>query len=303
MSRFVIGVDGGGTRTRVTVVSEEGVVLGGAEGAASLVSPGVAAASAAVVIDTCRIAAQAAGVELPAAHIWVGLAGVGNPEDREVILGELEKAEVAVAATVASDAEAALHDAFEGGQGILVISGTGSIVLARGPEGQMVRVGGWGVLLGDEGSGYSIGIAALKAVVRGEDGRSIETLLRDPILEALDVTRTSELVRWVAAANKAQIAGLVAVVERAAGEGDSAATEIIEGAVEALVGHVLTALRRLGPWPGRPSVAMSGGLLNPGGPLRTRFMSAAAGIVCHPLEREVHGLAGAASLALAALDT
>lgn len=303
MSRFVIGVDGGGTCTRVSLVDEEGAHIGTAEGPASLVHRGGGAASAAVVAATSGAAARAAGVDFPAEHLWAGLAGVGNPRDSEVIRAALESAGVATRVTIGSDAEAAFHDAFEGGPGILVISGTGSIVLARGAEGEAVRVGGWGVLLGDEGSGYSIGIAALKAVVRGEDGRSIKTLLRDPILGAVGVTRPSELVHWVSAATKAEIAGLVTLVERAAGDDDPAATEIIESAVEALIGHVLTAMRRLGPWPGRPTVALSGGLLNPGGPLRKRFMSAAAGIVCHPLEREVKGVHGAASLALAALES
>ena len=84
---------------------------------------------------------------------------------------------------VTTDIEIALTAAFGDGPGIVVVAGTGSVVLGRDPEGRMLRRGGYGWQMGDEGSGYAIGRAALGAVSRAHDGRSPETAITPVLME------------------------------------------------------------------------------------------------------------------------
>ncbi|RMH17357.1 MAG: hypothetical protein D6701_07625, partial [Gemmatimonadetes bacterium] len=279
------------------VTDLEGRPLAEAEGPAALVDPRRPEDSVAVVNGVARDALAAAGRSIPARALWAGVAGAGGDAVQRLLAERMRASGIAERLCVGSDADAAFHDAFADGPGILVISGTGSVVLGRGPDGRRAQVGGWGALLGDEGSGYAIGMAALRAVARGVDGRSAETSMTRPVLDRLGLDAPEALIGWVAGAKKSDVAGLVGIVEDAAAAGDAAASAIVDGAVESLVAHVLTAVRRLGPWPGRPPVALSGGLLSPSGPLRRRTMAALAGIVCQPLDREVSGVRGAATLA------
>ena len=92
---------------------------------------------------------------------------------------------------VGTDVEAAFHDAFGDGPGVMLIAGTGSIAWARDESGVMHRVGGWGQHVGDEGSGYWIGHGARSGAWTGaEDGRSAATALRESVLESLGLHRS-----------------------------------------------------------------------------------------------------------------
>ncbi|MYH48815.1 MAG: hypothetical protein F4151_04620, partial [Gammaproteobacteria bacterium] len=126
---YVAGVDGGGTRTRVLLLARDGATAGRAEGPAALVRPDRPAAAARVVADTVRRAADAAGVALPLPALWAGLAGAGQPRVRRALEAVLRNERIARAVRVGTDVEAAFHDAFGGGPGIVVVAGTGSVVL------------------------------------------------------------------------------------------------------------------------------------------------------------------------------
>jgi N-acetylglucosamine kinase-like BadF-type ATPase len=185
----------------------------------------------------------------------------------------------------------------------LLISGTGSIALGRSAAGSWLRVGGWGVHLGDEGSGYGIGRSALRALARGEDGRGAPTDLRGLVLDALGVAAPSDLIKWMAAARKADVAALVPLVCECAEAGDRVAASIVEEAVDELVAHVRTLIRRLEPWPATPEVAFAGGLIEEHGPLRSPMTEAMAGLPCRPLPRALDGARGACSLAMGLVAT
>ncbi len=152
--------------------------------------------------------------------------------------------------------------------------------------------------MGDEGGGYGIGVSALRAIVRGEDGRSVATDLRDPVLEALGVAGASGLIKWMATAQKADVASLVPLICELAEAGDQAAATVIEEAVHELVEHVRTLVRRLEPWPATAGVALAGGLLEKDGPLRLRLIRALEGLPCVHLDRVPDGARGACSLAM-----
>jgi N-acetylglucosamine kinase-like BadF-type ATPase len=297
MSGIVLGVDGGGTCTRVLLARVDGEELVRSVGGPALVDPNHPEASVDAVVAVCRKAAAAAGVELPITALWAGIAGAGDAGIRELLAAELGRRGLAERVGVGTDADVAYHDAFGDAPGILLIAGTGSVAMGRGEDGASATVGGWGVLLGDEGSGFAIGMAALRATVRGVDGRSMSTSMKEAVLGRLGLDRPEELVAWVARADKSDVAGLVPMVCRAADGGDAVASAIVEGAIEDLTSHVLTVVRRLGPWSGRPHVAVSGGLLGESGPLRDRTRAALAGLLCQPIDRLVDPARGAARLA------
>ena len=180
---YVAGVDGGGTRTRVLLLARDGATAGRAEGPAALVRPDRPAAAARVVADTVRRAAEAAGVALPLPALWAGLAGAGRPRVRRALEAALRDERIARAVRVGTDVEAAFHDAFGGGPGIVVVAGTGSVVLGAAEDGRRLQVGGWGGVMGDEGSGYHIGVSALRAIAAATDRRGPPTALTAAVLD------------------------------------------------------------------------------------------------------------------------
>jgi N-acetylglucosamine kinase-like BadF-type ATPase len=255
-----------------------------------------------VVADLCRTAVSDGGADLPVTGLWAGIAGAGTEPTRSLVEAALREAGLSELTAVGADAEAAFHDAFPSGPGILLISGTGSIALARGANGSRVRVGGWGGHLGDEGSGYGIGMSALRALARAEDGRSVSTSLRDSLLQAIGLAGPADLIKWVASARKADVASLVPLVCKAAEAGDEAATVIVEEAVTELVGHVGAVIRRLEPWSGTPEVALAGGLIQEDGPLQIRVVRALQELPCRVHDRTPDGARGACSLAMGLAD-
>ncbi|MFE0018261.1 N-acetylglucosamine kinase [Mesorhizobium sp. NPDC059054] len=142
-----------------------------------------------------------------------------------------------------NDVEAAHLGAFVGGAGILVLSGTGSMAWARNAVGVSHRVGGWGDTIGDEGSSYWIGRAALSLISQSIDGRAGATALTDLVFAHLRIDRAdpiNALAGWVTDLinPRAGIAALAVLVDRAAEAGDAGAACLIEQAAEELAKHV-----------------------------------------------------------------
>ena len=273
-----------------------------AVGPPTLIDPANPNATIGVIADLCREVTSKGGADLPVAGLWAGIAGAGTEPTKGVVEAALREVALSSRVAVGGDAESTFHDAFPSGPGILLLSGTGSIALGRGADGSRLRVGGWGSHLGDEGSGYRIGMSALRALARGEDGRGVSTDLRDPVLEALGLGGPADLIKWVATTKKAEVAALVPLICEVAEAGDQAAMTVIEKAVEALVGHVRTLVRRLEPWPDVAEVAFAGGLLEEGRPLRLRIIRAIEEMPCRALERAVDGARGACLLAMGLAD-
>jgi glucosamine kinase len=295
---IAIGVDGGGTHARAVILDERGREVARAEAPGAVVSMKSPEAAAAAVSEAVRSAAVAGRVALPAGALWAGLAGAGHEVSRLGVERALTAAGLARRVHVGTDVEAAFHAAFGNGPGILLIAGTGSIAWARGQTGGIRRVGGWGQQLGDEGSGYALGLRALRAVARAEDGRTPPTALRGGVLGALRLESPEELVPWIATATKSDVAALVPVVMRAAAAGDATAGALVTGAVRELVTHVEAIVARAGPWDERPGVMLSGGLLGPGGSLRERLAERLESLPVTLREGDVDAAFGAAALAM-----
>lgn len=272
MSVIVVGVDGGGSKTRVVVADESGKALGSIEGPASAVRPGAVEHSADVIAACVRDALAHAGMEHVVPKVlYVGVAGVGREPEREALWQALVAREVAEDVAVHPDAMIALDDAFAEGAGVLLIAGTGSVAFARGPDGTFARCGGWGPVIGDEGSGAWIGRRALNVAAASSDGREPESALTDALLTAIEADDPAALIPWAAHATPAQLAQLAPVVFRVAATGDLRANTLLSLAVEELVLHVRTLSRRLFvDERAATPVALAGGLLSRGAPLRKR---------------------------------
>lgn len=272
MSAIVIGVDGGGTRTRIWVADERGQQLGSAEGPGSALRPGEADRSADVIVATTREAlASCEMTHVTPKVLCVGVAGAGRDPERQALWQSLVSRDVADEVVVHADAAIALDDAFGDGAGILLIAGTGSVAFGRGPTGTSSRCGGWGPVCGDEGSGAWIGRRALSIVTAASDEREPPTTLVGAILTAAQVDDVDGLVGWAATATPADLASLAPVVASTADTGDLRANSLLSMASEELVLHVRTLARRLfGDERASIPVALAGGLLSAGAPLRKR---------------------------------
>lgn len=299
---LVIGVDAGGTHTRAVIADAHGRELGRAEAPGVVVGAVPTGAAVRAVTQAVQRAAEGADVGLPVEGMWAGMAGAGSKAGRLTVARELTAAGLAQRVVVGTDVEAAYHDAFGVGPGILLIAGTGSIAWAHHPTEGVIRVGGWGEKLGDEGSGYAIGMGALRAVAHAEDGRGPETALRGDLLEHLEVGRPEGLIAWASSASKGDIAALAPLVARASEHGDQVASGLLSQAVEDLTAHLTTVLRRAGPWPEPPGLALWGGLLSDGGTLRTAATVAIADYPVRLVSSDLDPAMGAARMALSALS-
>jgi glucosamine kinase len=310
-TKIYVGIDGGGTHTTALATDALGRELARLQGDAGLVRSTDPTAGAAALADLTERVLTAAGASLPATGLCCALAGAGREEDQLAIAAALQREAVTERARVITDADAAFHDAFATGPGILLIAGTGSIALGRNAASRTARVGGWGALLGDEGSGYALGLAALRASVRAHDGRAPETALLPGLLAHLVLGSPDDLIHWTTAAGKRKIAALAPLVLEAAAAGDNVACAAVAEAARDLAAHVQSLHHHLRPWPAPARIALAGGLIAPGGPLRPALLeefalSTAEGEPAAPrtpdsefqiLERAVDAARGAAALA------
>ncbi|PYP05482.1 MAG: hypothetical protein DMD57_04025 [Gemmatimonadetes bacterium] len=264
-----LGADAGGSHSTV-VVGTRSDVLGRADGPGAAMRPSGAAKSAAVLAETARRAAAAAGLHLPVERAVVGAAGAGRAQEQRELEAALLEAGVAREVRVLADGEVALATAFGTGPGILVNAGTGSIAYARDPAGAVHRAGGYGWQLGDEGGGYWLGRRALDVAARAQDGRGEGSTLLARLLRALGLQHFDDLVRWTATATPTQMAALAPHVLNAAREGEGVARQAVDDAARELV-DLAAALARHFPGTEPVPVALAGGLLLPQSPLTAAF--------------------------------
>ena len=273
MQSIVVGVDGGGTKTRALLTDEHGERIAEAVGGGSAVRPQEIERSAGVIAGVVRDVLEIGERDQVKPRVLcVGVAGVGREPERQELWDALVAQQLAEEVVVQTDLAIALDDAFGDGPGVLLIAGTGSSAYGRGPTGATARCGGWGPVIGDEGGGAWIGRRALSVVAAASDGREPETALTGAILTALELSDTSELIRWAASANAGTLATLAPIVMRVAEDGDLRANAIVSMAVEELVLHLRALARQLfTDERAAVPVALSGGLLKKGAPFRKRL--------------------------------
>ncbi len=290
----VLGIDGGGTRTRASIVSDEEVLAFAESGSIKRLRVGAQKAEEHLRALLGEVYKQAGVTGVCAAT--VGVASATMPGVTEWITAVLDGFGVKTSEIV-GDEVIALDAAFKGGPGILQIAGTGSNTIGRAPDGGRETAGGWSSRLGDEGSGYWIGLHAvrrgLRAYDRGEPTRVLDTVGRIWGTSTLD-----ELVNLGDSTPGPDFAALAPVISQLAEEGDPVAAGVLQQAVADLVENVLLVrdkLRRKHKLADEVPVAWIGSVIGKARLVREPFFASlhAAAPSMPVRETEVAGIEGA----------
>ena len=309
----VVGVDGGGTKTEAVLVNEQGQVLGWGTGPPAnpnRVSPEELLASLHEAIGQAMsghdgvsreailaqapvsgtppaaasreaILAQVPVSGTPPAAACFGLAGAtGNQELVQEVAAKLGIGEKVV---VVSDVVIAFWSAITQAFGVVVAAGTGSCAYGVGPQGEPARAGGWGYLVGDEGSGYDVGRAGIAAALRAFDGRGPATTLVERLVQCFHLDTVSQAVPAIyhpsGGDSKARISDFAPVVVQAALEGDAVSQEILRHAGHELGLSAAAVARQLALCDREFELGLVGGVFKVGdlitGPLRDVVLQAA----------------------------
>ncbi len=290
-ARFLLGVDGGATKTLAAVLDLDRRALHLAHGGPSnqdAVGPAAAVATLLQTADEAIERAEIAPEELGGAVL--AIAGV----DTAAVVGHVDSARRGDWLVV-NDVVGAWATATGGGPGVAAISGTGSNVFGVGPDGRTWKAGGWGHLLGDEGSGYWLGIESIRAALRDRDGSGPETALSDAVQVFFGQPSVEALAAHVYSKplTKGDIAAFATETGRLADGGDAVALELYERGAREL-GHQLTAvIRETGLASGQGLAAFPVGLIG------SAFKAGA--VFVEPLSRVIHQSAPQALVSVVAM--
>lgn len=244
--KFFIGIDGGGTKTVGLLADQAGHILAKAEAGASNYHAVGETQTKQVLSDVVSQLIADADTVLESCTCCLGLAGVASPVDRKVIGRICDDIGLPENRTLTHDAQIALVGGAEELSGVIIIAGTGSIVYGTDTAGREAEAGGWGHLLGDEGSGYDIARRALQAVSRAADGRGVPTQLSALMLNALEFSHPRNLIPWMHSVGKDKVAQLAGEVFYAANENDSVAQGILDEAADELALAARVVIDKLG---------------------------------------------------------
>lgn len=261
--RFFLALDAGGTRTECVLANEERVLARTTGDTLKLMSVGAQEATARLRQMLYDLAGDT-GVDLSAiTRTCMGIAGISSAGVRawaEITLHEMVSGDL----LLTGDDEIALEAAFDSGPGVLVVAGTGSRVTGRCANGMRVTAGGWGPMLGDEGSGTWIGLEAIRSGLRARDRGAPTTLLRN-VLQFWQLDSVGALIAKANERPRPDFADLAPVVADCAATGDVLAMSVLERAGEELgaqVGLVLGKMAAAGcPVPEVQRIAFTGSVL------------------------------------------
>lgn len=267
MSHFVqsllIGLDVGGSSTELLAVPENSQTE-----SLRLVGPGanlqrVGFEQTVAVLQELIEQALRYFPEVSMLSVCAGIAGCGRLKDQELLARRLQQVlgdgDRRVRVRVVHDAEIALEAAFEDASGVVVVAGTGSVIFARTYQGGVEVAGGWGYLLGDEGSGFAIARAGLQAVTRALDGGP-PTRLRALLAERFHLSERDAIIHRVYQ-ERWPLQEFAPIVLEAACEGDPVARHIVDDQVARLVEQAAWLLERL-KGNVAPRIVLAGGLMN-----------------------------------------
>jgi len=264
MARYFIGIDGGSSETVGVILDDnERLVARAVAGPTNYHAVGLEAAERNLLDVIRQLVEKADTTTDDVARFCFALSGVSREADRRAISGLLNRHGLLDRATLVSDAEAVLAATESEASVIVVIAGTGSVVLGRDKHGTLHRVGGHGHLLDDYGSAYDIGLSGLRAVLEAHDGRGPKTALAKTLLAAAGFGDVSEIVPWLygATEHKREVARLAPVVIEAAAKGDGPAIAIIERAAAELARWVGVAAKTMTATKRPQKIVLAGGVL------------------------------------------
>lgn len=302
MTKLFLGIDGGGSKTLALIADATGNIIG--RGAAESSNYQTIGRDKAFASLTQAVQAAFAQAQMPPQIFFaacIGMAGIDRPADKAVMNEWANENLKNARIKFVNDAELVLAAGTPHGWGIALIAGTGSIVYGCNAAGQRARGGGWGYLLGDEGSGFKIGLRGLQAITRDHDGRDQAPLLKSLILNHLTLASPTDLIKYVYRERvpTTDIAALARFVEEAANAGEAASQAILQEAATHLattVKAVVSQLALVNPVP----CALAGGFILKSEKIQTLFREATESIQLHlsPLTPVAEPAVGAIKLAL-----
>jgi N-acetylglucosamine kinase-like BadF-type ATPase len=280
---YVIGIDGGGSKTEAVLVDERGQVLSWGRGNPSnpnTVPPEEMLASLREAIGQA-LSRHDNSSRYPIAVTCFGIAG--STENQELIHEAAAKLGIEGQVIVVSDMVIAFWGAITKASGVVVIAGTGSCAYGVGPQGDVARAGGWGYLVGDEGSGFDIGRAGIRAALRAYDGRGPLTALAEYLLQFLHLETVSQVIPAIyhppGDDSQTRISDFAPLVVRAALEGDPVSQDILRCASRELGLSALAVVRQLALCDQEFELGLVGGIFKAGelitAPLRDTVLKAA----------------------------
>jgi len=268
----VLGVDGGGTRTRASIVQGDKVLAHAENGSIKRLRVGAEAAEANLRALLKDVYAQAGIMSVRAASC--GVASCSLPGTVEWITAVL-KDFGAERTEVVGDEVIALDAAFKGGPGILQIAGTGSNTIGRAPDGSRECAGGYSSRLGDEGSGYWIGVNAVRRALHAFD-REQPQLILNKVGEIWGTPTLDDLISRGDSTPGPDFAALAPAIHELAQAGDAVAIAVLKQAATDLVEFVLLVrekLRRKHSIAFEVPVAWTGGVIEKMPAVRDAFFS------------------------------
>lgn len=247
---LVLAVDAGGTNCRAVLGRQDGKILAyGEAGSCNYHSIGTSKVKR---VLTKLLLQLSTGRPRQVACAFFGLAGIDTPRDYEVLVPIVREALKAAKftaneLTIDNDAMLTLEGAVGRNNGILLIAGTGSIACGVRKDGKRSRAGGWGYRIGDEGSGFYIGRAALCQVLCAMDGRAPASAITAAVLAKMKLNSEFELVSWLYGPqfSVAEVAGLTPLILQLAEQGDNEATKIAKTAADELVRLAIAVVTQL----------------------------------------------------------
>jgi len=254
---YILGVDGGGTKTAALIADIKGNHMAESEsGSSNYKSIGVKSAKENInnaVISVIENLGLRNKHKLIFKSTCFGLAGNDSNEDtkiyKEIIFNDvIEKYLDRNKIIICNDTRIGLAAGSDSKNGVMIICGTGSNCYGINEQGREAKVNGWDYILGDEGSGYEIGIKALRALMRAYDGRGESTLLSKTVLEDLNIKNISELIKWAYSDyfSKDRVAAIAKTVCKTAEMGDKISKKILKEEADEAIISVKTVVDKLG---------------------------------------------------------
>ena len=258
--QYAAGWDGGGTKTAVVCVDTRGQLLGQKTFGPLNPNGNTKEQVLATVRDALDYMAGMPGGLHGCAFLQLGCAGVSNPAVVQLLTDALRGQGYPGKLHIAGDHETMLHGAV-GPEGVVLVSGTGSVCLGKNSRGESARCGGWGHIFGDEGSGYAIGRDILMAAAKAQDGRGPDTVLYPMVFDTLGIDDMGGLIRFVYSpeTDKSQIAALAPLLKTALEKGDGTAHDITEKTASDLAHLAFPVIEKLALQAG--TLALAGGIL------------------------------------------
>lgn len=302
MTAYLLGIDGGGTKTEAVICDGSGRVLGnGLGGPSGIDSVGAAGALLGIGAAVAAARQQAGLAAAPFHSTFLGMAGVVSEADREIVRGVARELALGPTVGVDHDIRISLAGGLSGRPGIALIAGTGSSCFGINAADERWQSGGWGHLISDEGSSYWFGWNGIRLAIGTYDGRWQSALL-EPVRQRLGMAQMTDIHHrlYTEGVSKSEIAALAPLVIEAAASGDAMAQRLIVTGTADLAQMVAAVARRLG-WAAAPcEVTLTGGLWRAGESVIAPFRQALTAVL--PAARivlpELSPVLGACVLAL-----